>query len=304
MAKKHSEGTRSLPEFAERTPAVSRTKALKPFQATPHPDYRYTSPSYMGKRAIGARRKRGCIEEPRDRWCFKKKDKKGDKCFHSEAEAVEAADGSKVSYKPQQRFTGKRCTSKESPCAKKDQTYDSFCAGANSDPCGSPRATCPVQLVWVNGKPNLRFCKEQGEQGYMVPVNNVQEAMRISDDACRDWPYKLGIVERVDGSESEGGWDPEFFERNAPQIPAMAKQSYPEREGLGDVSWMAEAARESLQQRSDEVLSGWPKPPGRQRRGHQRSGRPGGGGNMALWLMGGTAVGLLAMKMMKGADNV
>jgi hypothetical protein len=230
--------TRATGEFLVSASTPTAIK-LKSAEIEPNPTYRYTTPSFSGKRSPLERKKHGCLQEPKDRWCFKpegKTDKgkaKTPKCFHSEGEAVEAAGGKQVSYSPELKFTGKRCRSGSTACAKSDQTYDAFCAGSNSDPCGSPRATCPVQLVWVEGKPNLRFCKVQGEPGYMVPVKDVSEAMRVSDEACENWPYKLGIVERADGSESEGGWDPEFFDRNAPQIRSQAQRSYPEKEGLG-----------------------------------------------------------------------
>lgn len=252
---------RFKPEFSERTDIQLRSADV-----TPNPSYRYTTPSHLGRRAVKDRLKHGCIQEPRDRWCFKPEGKtasgkaKGDKCFHSEAEAVEAAAGKAVKYKPEPRFTGQKCrtkTKKGTEC--KDKTFDSYCFGSNSDPCGSPRATCPVQLIWIDGKPNLRFCKVQGEPGYTVPVSNVREAMEISNEACKDWPYKLGVVERADGSESDAGWDPEFFDRNAPQILEKARKSYPKREGLGQ----APAA------------------------------------SNPFWLLGGTALGLLAFRWMQ-----
>lgn len=226
--------TRAISAFSERT-----SPKLHKADVTPNPLYRYTTPSHMGKRAMGDRRKHGCIEEPRDRWCFKPEGKTksgkapGDKCFHSEEEAVEKADGKPVRYKPEMRFTGKRCLSGKPDASCRDKAYDAFCQGSSVDPCASPRATCPVQLVWVDGRPNLRFCKERGKPGYLVKVKNVAEAMQISKEACDKWPYKLGTVERADGSEQDAGWDPEFFNRNAPQVLSRSRADYPEREGLG-----------------------------------------------------------------------
>jgi hypothetical protein len=229
---------RAQPSFSEET-AVK----LRGANVVPNPSYRYTTPSFSGKRPAKDRRDKGCIEDPRDRWCFQPEGKtesgkkKGPKCYHSEAEAVEEAGGRAVSYSPEKKFTGYRCRSGKPKEGEKcvDRVYDPFCAGSDSVPCGSPRSTCPVQLIWVDGKPNLRFCKEQGKPGHLVPVKDVSEAMAVSDEACKAWPYKLGVVERTDGSESEGGWDPEFFERNAPQIIKSAKKSYPKQKGLGEL---------------------------------------------------------------------
>lgn len=251
-----SGSARALPSFSEQTPVKLRSADV-----TPNPSYRYTTPSFSGKRSPAERRERGCIEVPKDRWCFRPEGVKSDKCFHSEAEAVENASGKLVKYKPEKRFSGERCRSGKPDETCKDKSYDAFCAGHNVEPCNSPRSTCPVQLVWVEGKPNLRFCKVQGEPGHMVAVSDVREAMAVSEEACRDWPYKLGVVERADGSETKGGWDPEFFERNAPEVVQRARKSYPQRSGLGQA----------------------PRP---------ASGSP-------LFLVGGTVLGLLAALWMQ-----
>lgn len=224
-----------LESASEKTPVT-----LRPFKMEMNPGYRYTTPSYMGKRETQQRRDHGCIEVNKDRWCFKPEGKtekgkpKGKKCFKTEEEAIEEAKGAKVEHSPEKKFNGKRCRSGPREACK-DAVYDAFCAGTNSDPCGSPRATCPVQLVWVNGKPNLRFCREQGKPGYLVPAPDVKEAMRISDAACEKWPYKLGVVERADGTESDAGWDPEFFDKHAPEVLDVSKAAYPDRGGLGGV---------------------------------------------------------------------
>jgi hypothetical protein len=217
---------------SEPTPITLGLKKIEP-----NPAFRYTTPSHLGKRREGERRSHGCIEEIRDRWCYvppgktEKGKKKGAKCFHTEEEAAKNADGAKVVYKPEKKFNGKRCRSGPREACK-DTVYDAFCAGS-SDPCGSPRSTCPVQLVWVDGKPNLRFCRELGKPGHLVPVSNISEAMKISDAACAKWPYKLGVVDRADGTEGEGGWDPEFFDKHAPEVLERAKRAYPESAGFG-----------------------------------------------------------------------
>jgi hypothetical protein len=253
--------------------AGERTKIkLYPKAVEPNASYRYTSPSVMGKRAVGERKAHGCIEVERDRWCFKPPGKtaagkaKGPKCFKTEEEAIEEAAGAPVKHSPEKKFNGKRCRSGPREACT-DTVYDSFCAGSNSDPCGSPRATCPVQLVWIDGKPNLRFCKEQGKPGYMVPVPDVKEAMRVSEAACAKWPYKLGVTERADGSEGEGGWDPEFFDKNAPDILKTSSTAYPDKGGLGGV-----------------------------RRPRKQRGNP-------AWLAAGVAMGVMAAVLLKNRQE-
>lgn len=251
--------SRQLKSFADKTPIK-----LRSFEAKPSPSFRYTTPSVFGKREVKERRARGCIERPRNRWCFKPAGGKSDRCFHSEAEATEAAGGQAVKLKPEKRFTGERCRSGSPDEGCQDTVYDSFCAGSNSDPCGSPRSTCPVQLVWVDGKPNLRFCKEQNKPGYLVPVKDVRDAMAVSNAACASWPYKLGAVVERPEADPKSGWDPKYFDKHAPEVLRRARAGHPERGGLGELD---------------------------------------GFGRSAAWLLGGTVVGLLALRYFGRQDG-
>jgi hypothetical protein len=156
-----------------------------------------------------------------------------------------------------------------------------------------------VQLVFINGQPNLRFCETLKKPGYLVPVNSPEEADALARKACAAWPNKL---------KKTVEWPGEFFQKNAPGIVESAREAHPKSPwgtpGLGDagdVSWMANAARESLKSRSDEVLSGWPQTPRQQR---QQPMAQSTGGRTVLWLMGGTVFSLIAMRLLKRSDNV
>lgn len=204
-----------------------------------NPAFRYTTPSASKELSPKERRSKGCIERTRTRYCFESEAAGGGKpkknCFSTRHEAERQAKGAKLFTKQDKKFTGKRCTSKlrNGTCKPEDETYDPDCKGSN-DPCASDRSTCPVQLVWVNGRPNLRFCKTKKKPGYLVPVKSVSEAMRISDEACKKWPYQLSAQSVGSGEESEA-WDETFFERNAPEIPEAARAAYPASGGLGGV---------------------------------------------------------------------
>lgn len=202
-----------------------------------NPGFIYTTPSAITRKNLTskARREIGCVEKPKKKYCYKAEDGK-QHCASTLLEAEEAADGGEIFEKTELKFTGSRCPDKSTNCSKSSQVYDDRCK-SKGDPCGSERSTCPVQLVWVAGKPNLRFCMEKKKPGYLVPVRDVAQAMEISDKACANWPYKLGAQQVAEGSE-ESGWDAEFFDRNRTEevdIPAMAKAAYPERNGLGNM---------------------------------------------------------------------
>jgi hypothetical protein len=226
VAKRSAEFEEKKKKFGEST----RIK-LGPMKVFDHPGFRYTTPSAM-KENLSAKEKRdiGCYEKPITKYCFKTDDGKA-KCSKVKRDAQAEAGGRAIHTKIEKSFTGGRCPGKSNVCPENVQVYDERCK-AKGKPCESDRATCPVQLVWVKGKPNLRFCLKQKEPGYLVPVKNVREAMQISDEACRKWPYQLGVQEQAEGSEEEG-WDSKFFDKNAPNIPTLARQAYPGSGGLG-----------------------------------------------------------------------
>lgn len=138
---------------------------------------------------------------------------------------------------------------------------DAFCK-AQSDPCGdpkNPRTGCPVQLVFIEGAPNLRFCEKPGEPGYLVPVDSPEHAEKIARKACEKWPNK---------PKASVSWPPGFFQKNAAGLVVEpARKAHPKSPwgspGLGAVA-------------VDQ------KPFG-----------------SALWLAGGTALGFLLWRFMQ-----
>jgi hypothetical protein len=173
------------------------------------PGFNYTTPSHWPKRGVPEREAAGC-----------------------EFKYVYGKGGKRT-----KRFSGRQCLERETNadgeeiCVKK--ITNTWCKGY-SNPCGDPkkpRKTCPVQLVWVHGKPNLRFCKTPGKPGYLVPVKDPTEAARMSAEACKKWPYQLGPSDSEDVE-----WDESYFDRNAPGISRSARRAYPKSphgEGLG-----------------------------------------------------------------------
>ncbi|MFQ5339911.1 MAG: hypothetical protein ACE5F6_00035 [Anaerolineae bacterium] len=244
--------------FEERTPAK-----LFSVDVFDHPGFRYTTPSAI-KETLPAkeRRKLGCFEKQISKYCYTTDDGKS-RCSKVKRDAKVEAKGRTVYTKIEKKFTGGRCPPDEgNVCSEDLQVYDERCK-AKRQPCESDRSACPVQLVWVKGKPNLRFCIRQKEPGYLVPVKDVQQAMKISNEACKKWPYQLGMREQAEGGEEEG-WDPQFFYMNAP-ILTKARKAYPKSGGLG-------------------VLPRPPQPP--------QKGNP-------IWLAIGLAMGLAGAALLK-----
>ena len=54
-------------------------------------------------------------------------------------------------------------------------------------PCPTARKACPVQLVFRDGKANLRLCREKKKPGRLVPVENPQDAMTKAKQLCACW---------------------------------------------------------------------------------------------------------------------
>jgi hypothetical protein len=110
-------------------------------------------------------------------------------------------------------------------CEKPVEPVRDWSCGPSGNPCSTARKTCPVQFVWRDAKPNLRFCgtkltasgqpNPKPGPGWLVPVASVQEAVKLSEEACERWSangYKLND--------------------NDPLI-ARAKAAYPKSDGLG-----------------------------------------------------------------------
>lgn len=227
MAKRGAEAEAKKKWFGESTKIN-----LRPVNVFDHPGFRYTTPSAIQESLPAAeKRKIGCYEKPTTKYCYTS-DAGKSKCSKVRRDAEAEAKGRAIHTKVEKSFTGGRCPpGKGNVCSENVQVYDERCK-AKGKPCESDRSTCPVQLVWVKGKPNLRFCLKQKEPGYLVPVRDVKHAMEISDKACKRWPYQLGVQEQAEGSEEES-WDSQFFDKNAPDIPRAAKKAYPRSGGLG-----------------------------------------------------------------------
>jgi hypothetical protein len=61
------------------------------------------------------------------------------------------------------------------------------CQPQTSAPCATARASCPVQLVFSEGRPALRFCMEKGERGPAKYFSDVEEAAEFAMKACAEW---------------------------------------------------------------------------------------------------------------------
>jgi hypothetical protein len=71
-------------------------------------------------------------------------------------------------------------------------------------PCASKRTTCPVQLIYKDGQPMLRFCTKAGNRrpGHVIPVNDAMEAQRIAAAACQCWKQHGGDFSRCEAVTS------------------------------------------------------------------------------------------------------
>jgi hypothetical protein len=135
-------------------------------------------------------------------------------------------------------FTGERCVQEEKgKCIAKIR--DTYCKPKKENPCASDRKSCPVQLIFIEGTPNLRFCRKRDKPGFIVPVASPEKAQQLAEEACADW----------------GKWPDTFFNRKAPQLVKAAKKAHPKSPwgpGLGQPP----AAPEDLPE-----VPGMPPPP-------------------------------------------
>ena len=93
----------------------------------------------------------------------------------------------------------------------------------SNPPCGDEKARCPVQLVFIKGKPNLRFCREPRKPGYLVPVKDPEAAQRLAKRACAEWSVKYApkTWKKRSGemvTKDLPRWPKRFFDRKAPFI--------------------------------------------------------------------------------------
>jgi len=126
------------------------------------------------------------------------------------------------------KFTGRVC--KDGECVA-----DAFCK-ITQPPCDQLRAQCPVQLIFVQGQPTLRFCKKKSRPGYLVPVSSPAQAQSLAEKACRAWKTPKN-TNRGKNKTVLPPWPSTFFERNAPDMVTKARQAHPDsawgKPGLG-----------------------------------------------------------------------
>jgi hypothetical protein len=64
------------------------------------------------------------------------------------------------------------------------------------------KGSCPIQWVWKQGKPALRFCHAHGKAGRIIPVRDAVDALEKSRKLCAEWNAKKGTLrERKDGGQ-------------------------------------------------------------------------------------------------------
>lgn len=72
-------------------------------------------------------------------------------------------------------------------------------SSSKSKPCddkyGRLERGCKAQLAFRDGQPLLRFCKERGQPGVLVPVNQAEEAVAIGQQGCATgiFPNSIGL---------------------------------------------------------------------------------------------------------------
>jgi hypothetical protein len=189
---------------------------------------------------------------------------------------------------------------------KRGGIVDSFCKG-NEKPCSEARKACPVQLVWREGKPHLRFCRLVGKPGYLVPVDSPEQAHQLSKKACSTW----------------GNWPKDFFPDNAPEIVEAAERYSPkspwgtpglgetaEDAAVGSVQSLARAARGSSRPNARQarpLFNFGEASPQPARRAPKRNPSTEGLGSVnpsTWWLVGGTIAGVAVATMLKKSAAV
>jgi len=126
---------------------------------------------------------------------------------------------------PKTKFTGRLKSGKP----------DTYCK-PTSKPC-EDRSSCPVQLVWLEGRPHLRFCVTPDHPGHVVGVESAHDAQALAKKACANWPNPKRKVQ----------WPSRYFEKKAPEVVERSRLEQPNSPwgapGLGqdDSPWMTEA---------------------------------------------------------------
>ncbi|MGL4258001.1 MAG: hypothetical protein ACRCSL_16830 [Microbacterium sp.] len=83
--------------------------------------------------------------------------------------------------------TGTKFLEAKGRCSDGSEPTLNRSCGSRGKPCSSVRQTCPVQFVFKNGDPYLRFCGERGKPAPLVKVENPTQAQALAQEACAEW---------------------------------------------------------------------------------------------------------------------
>lgn len=164
--------TRKSPEYAVGEPSVGATAVPAAFT--------YNSPSTVQEIGQKARRERGCLVE-RVKVIVKKDTKQ-----YKAGTVIEREVKLPFACPPGSSPTGKDCMT---AAGERIAPVPAELCGKTAKPCSSSRKTCPVQLVYRQGRPHLRFCLKAGNNkpGWLVPVQSPSAAMELAKEACEQW---------------------------------------------------------------------------------------------------------------------
>ncbi len=101
----------------------------------------------------------------------------------------------------------------------------------------------------VDGKPNLRFCNELGEAGYLVPVDSTEQAVEIAKEACAKWPNK---------AKGPNVWPEKFWEKNAPEVIQDAEEAFPAGGPSAEIPGLGESTMADLFEVDMDALARMP----------------------------------------------
>lgn len=83
--------------------------------------------------------------------------------------------------------TGTKFLEERGRCSDGSEPKPHVSCGARGKPCSTVRQTCPVQFVFKNGEPHLRFCGERGKPAPLVKVTDPSQAQKLAQEACNRW---------------------------------------------------------------------------------------------------------------------
>lgn len=200
-------GTKRVDFVCSSTSPTYRLKQPRGGKSATPAAFDYWTPSTVTKSTAAQRKKRGCVVETIS-YVSKKGAKKGQTLTKKVPLPYRCPPGSKPNE------ANGTCLGEGGK--ELEPVRDAQC-GPQANPCAQSRKTCPVQLVYRDGKPNLRFCITAGNKkpGFLVPVQTAREANQLAEDACAHW--------RKSGKK---------FTKSNP-AHKLAVKAYPKEKGLG-----------------------------------------------------------------------